>query len=114
MLMFTVLDPLGVAQNLDFEFTFPFTSHAPMETNTAIADVREDSAEFWGGLKIPIIALQDMAQQVGMSEDQVTVHVVPGGGSFGGRSRRSWGPSRRRAAMASCPSRWRTSREPRT
>ena len=81
----TVLSPLGVADNLDFEFTFPFTSHAPLETNTAIADVRDDSAELWAGLKIPIIALQDAARLVGLSEERVTCHVMPGGGSFGRR-----------------------------
>lgn len=76
---------LGLVDSHDFEFTMPFISHAPLETNTAIADVREDAAEFWGGLKIPIVALQDMAREVGLSEDQVRVHVVPAGGSFGRR-----------------------------
>ena len=74
---------LGTLDSFDAEFTWPFLSHGPMETNCAIADVREDSAEFWGGLKIPIIALQDMARDLGLDEDQVRVHVVPGGASMG-------------------------------
>lgn len=74
---------LGTIDSFDAEFTWPLLSHGPMETNCAVADVREDSAEFWGGLKIPIIALQDMAQLLGLGEDQVRVHVVPGGASMG-------------------------------
>ncbi len=76
---------LGAVDHLDFEFEFPFVSHAPLETNTAIADVREDSAELWAGLKIPIIALQDAARMAGLDESAVTCHVMPGGGSFGRR-----------------------------
>ncbi|MCW2643452.1 MAG: isoquinoline 1-oxidoreductase, partial [Dactylosporangium sp.] len=60
-------------------------SHAPMETNSAIADVRADRAEIWAGLKSPVVAKQTIAQAVGLPEDKVTVHVVQGGGSFGRR-----------------------------
>jgi isoquinoline 1-oxidoreductase beta subunit len=76
--------PLGAA-TLDAEFDFACVSHAPLETNTAIADVRPDRAEIWSGLKIPIIALQHIAQECGLPQDKVTVHVVPSGGSFGRR-----------------------------
>ncbi|MQA62536.1 MAG: molybdopterin-dependent oxidoreductase [Actinophytocola sp.] len=80
---FTV--PSGLTDFIDAEFDFAPVSHAPLETNTAIADVRSDRAEIWSGLKIPIIALQNIAQEVGLSEDAVTVHVVQSGGSFGRR-----------------------------
>ena len=72
-------------KTLDAEFDFACVSHAPLETNSAIADVRSDRAEIWSGLKIPIIALQHIAQECGLPQDKVTVHVVPSGGSFGRR-----------------------------
>jgi len=66
-------------------------SHAPMETDCAIADVRRDasgnvvSAEIWAGLQSPIITQQDMALTLGLPLSQVKVHVVSSGGSFGRR-----------------------------
>jgi isoquinoline 1-oxidoreductase beta subunit len=56
-----------------------------MDTNSAIADVRADSAEVWAGLKTPVYAQEEIAKELGMTPAQVTVHVVQGGGSFGRR-----------------------------
>ncbi len=79
------LDKLGLVKSIDADFLFYFRSNSAMDTNSAIADVRADSAEIWAGLKSPITAQQRIAEAVGLSEDQVTVHVVQGGGSFGRR-----------------------------
>lgn len=74
--------PLGV-EMIEHTFTFNFRSGSPLETNSAIADVRSDTAEIWSSLKIPIVAQQTIAKMLGLSEDAVTVHVTQGGGSFG-------------------------------
>lgn len=79
-----VVPPL-LTQHVDAEFDFAFVSHAPLETNSAIADVRDDRAEIWAGLKSPIVAQQRIAAAVGLPEAAVKVHVVQGGGSFGRR-----------------------------
>ncbi|WP_424215198.1 molybdopterin cofactor-binding domain-containing protein [Streptomyces sp. BI20] len=79
-----LLPPLLTA-HLDAEFTFAPVGHAPMETNTAIADVRPDRAEIWAGLKSPIVARQTIAAELGLPVSAVTVHVVQAGGSFGRR-----------------------------
>ncbi|MFL6141419.1 MAG: xanthine dehydrogenase family protein molybdopterin-binding subunit [Labedaea sp.] len=71
--------------SVDAEFDFAFVPHAPMETNSAVADVRADRAEIWAGLKTPIIAQQTIAADLGLPQDKVTVHVTRGGGSFGRR-----------------------------
>ncbi|MBF6052701.1 isoquinoline 1-oxidoreductase [Streptomyces eurocidicus] len=76
---------LPLAEHLDAEFDFAFVSHAPMETNSAVADVRPDRAEIWSALKTPIVAQQTLAKELGLPVDKVTVHVVQGGGSFGRR-----------------------------
>ncbi|MFD9531698.1 molybdopterin cofactor-binding domain-containing protein [Streptomyces sp. NPDC060010] len=70
---------------VDAEFDFAFVSHAPMETNSAVADVRDGRAEIWSGLKSPIVARQTIAADLGLPLDKVTVHVVQAGGSFGRR-----------------------------
>jgi isoquinoline 1-oxidoreductase beta subunit len=77
--------PPLLTQCVDAEFDFAMVSHAPMETNSAIADVRADRAEIWAGLKSPVVAKQTIAAAVGLPENKVTVHVQQGGGSFGRR-----------------------------
>ncbi|MCE7007241.1 molybdopterin-dependent oxidoreductase [Kibdelosporangium philippinense] len=79
-----VVPPL-LTQHVDGEFDFAFVSHAPLETNSAIADVKADRAEIWAGLKSPIVAKQTIAATLGLPQDKVTVHVTQGGGSFGRR-----------------------------
>ncbi|GHB53390.1 isoquinoline 1-oxidoreductase subunit beta [Streptomyces cirratus] len=79
-----LLPPL-LTPYVDAEFDFAFVSHAPMETNSAVADVREDRAEIWSGLKSPIVARETIAADLGLPLDKVTVHVVQAGGSFGRR-----------------------------
>jgi isoquinoline 1-oxidoreductase beta subunit len=80
--------PLAVPKNpavktVDGAFTFYFKSNSALEPNCAVADVRTDSAEVWGGLKSPITAQEDIARTLGMSPSAVKVHVVQAGGSFG-------------------------------
>ena len=68
---------------LEETYTFQWRSGSPMETNAAIADVRDGSAEVWAPSKMPIIALQQIAILLDLPEDAVTLHVIKGGGSFG-------------------------------
>ncbi|GAA3918895.1 molybdopterin-dependent oxidoreductase [Streptomyces lacrimifluminis] len=77
--------PGVLVKRVDAEFDFAFASHAPLETNSAVADVRPDRAEIWSGLKSPIVAQAAIAKAVGLPVDKVTVHVVQSGGSFGRR-----------------------------
>ncbi|MEU6227723.1 molybdopterin cofactor-binding domain-containing protein [Streptomyces sp. NPDC047042] len=74
-----------LVKRVDAEFDFAFASHAPLETNSAVADVRSDRAEIWSGLKSPIVARQTIARELGLPLEKVTVHVVQAGGSFGRR-----------------------------
>ncbi|HEX5404530.1 MAG TPA: molybdopterin cofactor-binding domain-containing protein [Pseudonocardiaceae bacterium] len=77
-----VVPPL-LAQTVDAEFTFAFASNSPLEPDNAIADVRSDRAEIWSSLKVPIVAQEEIAAQLGLPVAAVTVHVAQGGGSFG-------------------------------
>nr|WP_246283695.1 molybdopterin cofactor-binding domain-containing protein [Nocardioides perillae] len=74
-----------LAKTVSADFTFYFRSNSAMDTNSAIADVREDRAEIWSGMKSPIYTQQRIAELLGMTQDQVTCHVVQAGGSFGRR-----------------------------
>ncbi|MDX3639030.1 xanthine dehydrogenase family protein molybdopterin-binding subunit [Streptomyces sp. MB09-02B] len=80
------LDVLGLlVKKVEGAFDFAFASHAPLETNSAVADVRADRAEIWSGLKSPIVAQAAIAKAVGLPVSKVDVHVVQSGGSFGRR-----------------------------
>ncbi|MBA0126802.1 xanthine dehydrogenase family protein molybdopterin-binding subunit [Haloechinothrix sp. YIM 98757] len=67
------------------EYTFAFTNNAPLEPATAIADVKEDSAEIWAAAKLPITAQGEIASLLGLPATAVTFNVVGSGGSFGRR-----------------------------
>lgn len=79
------VEPFSAPGSLDAEFDFAFVSHAAMETNSAVADVRSDSAEVWASMQTPIVAEQVIARELGLPNSAVTAHVVNGGGSFGRR-----------------------------
>ncbi len=74
-----------LAKTLTRDILFYFRSNSAMDTNSAVADVREDSARIWSGMKSPITAQQRIAVELGMSPSQVECNVVTGGGSFGRR-----------------------------
>lgn len=79
------LPPNPLAKTIGGDFTFYFRSNSAMDTNSAIADVRDDGATIWAGLKSPVVAQQRIAEKLGMAPDRVTVNVVTAGGSFGRR-----------------------------
>jgi isoquinoline 1-oxidoreductase beta subunit len=68
---------------VDATFRWPYVNHAPMETNTAVGHVTGDKAEIWSGLQIPNTAVRNIAQVLGMKEEQVVIHIMPRGGAFG-------------------------------
>jgi isoquinoline 1-oxidoreductase subunit beta len=72
-----------LAETIETNFAFAFRSSAALEPYCAIADVRSDKATIWAGLKVPILAQQNVAKAVGLPQDAVKVNVVTGGGSFG-------------------------------
>lgn len=82
-----MLEPVTpmAGKGIDAVFEWPYITHAAMETNTAVADVRDGRAEVWSGAKAPVIALQLVAETLGLPEEKVALHVIPCGGSFGRR-----------------------------
>jgi isoquinoline 1-oxidoreductase beta subunit len=79
-----VVPKLGSGQ-VSGEFDWAFVNHAPLEPNSAIADVRKGSAEIWAPLQSPIYSQSEIAKVLGMPASKVKVHVVRSGGSFGRR-----------------------------
>ena len=67
-----LIPPVSLPNQLDFEFDWAPISHAPMETNSAVAAVRGGKAEIWGGMKSPIVAQQQIAKELGLLPGNVT------------------------------------------
>lgn len=72
-------------RRLNVDFDFAPVSHAAMETNSAVADVRADRADVWASMQLPNYAGQKIALALGIPLNKVTTHVMNGGGSFGRR-----------------------------
>lgn len=79
------LGDVGPTEAIEDEFVFNWKSNAAMEPNVAVADVRDDSAEIWTPSQVPINTQGQVAKELGLRPDQVTVHVTRGGGAFGRR-----------------------------
>ena len=83
-LLNSIIDQLTApGEGITATFRWPYVPHAPMEENNAVADVRSDRAEVWGGAQIPNTLHRQLAETLGMKIEQVTYHVVPAGGAFG-------------------------------
>jgi len=74
-------NPAG--KSLEERFTFYFRPGDPLETNSAVADVKPNGAEIWSSLKSPIWAQEQLAKNLGLPPTSVKCHVAQGGGSFG-------------------------------
>ena len=74
---------LPLVSTLDQRFTFYFRPGDPLETNSAVADVRPGGAEIWSCLQSPIYFQETVAQMLGLPVASVKAHVVQGGGGFG-------------------------------
>ena len=64
------LPTLARPRRCEAEFIFQFRSNSALETNCAVADVRDGRAEIWGAYKTPIIAQQAIAAEARHAAEQ--------------------------------------------
>jgi isoquinoline 1-oxidoreductase beta subunit len=76
---------LGDGDILTAEYRAPYLAHAPLEPVNAIVRVDDDRAEVWTGTQIPRFIQANVSRITGIPADNVTVHVLMMGGSFGHR-----------------------------
>mgnify|MGYP002063408235 CR=1 FL=1 len=70
---------------LEAVYEVPFITHAPMEPMNCVAKYENGKAELWVPTQNPQNARSEVAKALGISEDNVTVHVTLMGGGFGRR-----------------------------
>ena len=70
---------------LDAQYRVPYLAHAPLEPMSAAALITGQRADIWTGSQIPRFVESHVASLTGLSRENVHVHVLPMGGSFGRR-----------------------------
>ncbi|MEX0308860.1 MAG: molybdopterin cofactor-binding domain-containing protein [Tateyamaria sp.] len=76
---------LDGAEVIAAEYRAPYLAHAPLEPISAVVEVTDDRADVWTGTQIPRFVQTNVAKLTGLDADQVFVHVLMMGGSFGHR-----------------------------
>ena len=77
--------PAVPGKTIEQEFVHYSRNGSALETNCAIVDFKDGKAEVWAPAKSPIAGAKIVSQKLGIGVNDVTFHVVPGGGSFGRR-----------------------------
>src|SRR6266404_4135658 len=77
----------GAARRVEADYYIPHLAHATMEPPAATARIAEGKCEVWGCFQSPQAARDLVAKRLGMSADDVTVHVTLLGGGFGRKSK---------------------------
>ena len=73
------------ARTLTADFEYPYLAHAPMEPLSGVVRLSADQCDIWTG-DWDISGVQDDAARItGLRQEQILIHSVYGGGSFGRR-----------------------------
>ena len=75
------------AKVIDADYHVPYLAHTCMEPLNATADVRNGRAEVWVGCQNPLGFRRDVANVLGLDEENVMLHNHAMGGGFGRKSR---------------------------
>ena len=71
------------AKTLEATFTVPYLAHAPMEPLVCVVQLKDDACEIWAGSQLQTLDQAIAAKIAGLAPEQVTIHTLLAGGSFG-------------------------------
>jgi isoquinoline 1-oxidoreductase subunit beta len=77
----------AAARRVEAEYYVPHLAHATMEPPAATARIAQGKCEVWGCFQSPQAGRDLVAKRLGISPDDVTVHVTLLGGGFGRKSK---------------------------
>ena len=75
----------GAAKTVEASYSYPFLSHANLEPQNCTAEFKDGKLEIWAPTQNPEPGRQLCARTLGMKPEDITVHMVRGGGGFGRR-----------------------------
>jgi len=67
-------------------YEFPYLAHAPMEPLDAVVKLSANSCEIWAGDQFQTVDQANAAHTAGLDPQQVSIHTLYAGGSFGRRA----------------------------
>ena len=76
---------LDGANVIEAEYRIPYLAHAPLEPMSVVVKMSQARLDIWTGTQIPRFVQANMAKLTGMDADNIHVHVIMSGGSFGRR-----------------------------
>jgi isoquinoline 1-oxidoreductase subunit beta len=74
------------SRTLSASFEFPYLAHAPMEPLDAVVKLTPSSCEIWAGDQFQTVDQANAAHTAGLEAQQVSIHTLYAGGSFGRRA----------------------------
>jgi isoquinoline 1-oxidoreductase beta subunit len=74
------------AHRVTASFEFPYLAHAPMEPLDAVVKLSANACEIWAGDQFQTIDQANAAHTAGLDPQQVSIHTLYAGGSFGRRA----------------------------
>jgi isoquinoline 1-oxidoreductase subunit beta len=76
----------GAAQIVEAVYEFPYLAHAPMEPMDCVVQFANGKCEVWAGSQLQTVDQKAAADTLGLKPEDVTVHMMLAGGSFGRRA----------------------------
>ena len=76
----------GAAKLITATYEFPYLAHAPMEPLDAVVKLDAESCEIWCGDQFQTVDQANAAATAGLKPEQVKIHTLLAGGSFGRRA----------------------------
>jgi isoquinoline 1-oxidoreductase subunit beta len=73
-------------QKVSASYEFPYLAHAPMEPLDAVVKLTATACEIWAGDQFQTIDQANAAKTAGLDPQQVSIHTLYAGGSFGRRA----------------------------
>ena len=76
----------GATRKVTASYEFPYLAHAPMEPLDAVVKLKANNCEIWAGDQFQTVDQANAAQTAGLDPQQVSIHTLYAGGSFGRRA----------------------------
>jgi isoquinoline 1-oxidoreductase subunit beta len=76
----------GAVRKISASYEFPYLAHAPMEPLDSVVKLTADSCEIWAGDQFQTVDQGNAARVAGLTPEQVQIHTLYAGGSFGRRA----------------------------